>query len=488
MSEIEEKEVGMSSGDFVQDSAAIDPRKADALYRLFPSFEKWSAKCAIDTTRWDRYTGELQQRRLAAPDLLPRALEIVRRAAAFDTGAIEGLYETDLGFTITVALQSALWEAAIEQKGADVRALFDSQLHTYDHILDFATEAVPIAEAWIRKLHAEICGSQRTYRVLTEIGWQDQELPKGEYKHLPNHVLQADGSYHAYAPVDMTPAEMYRFCQELRSNRFLEAHPVLQASYAHYGLVVIHPFADGNGRVARALGSVFTFRAESVPLLILVDSRKEYVSSLRAADEGDYQAFAEFTLERSLDAVEMASESIRAAAVLSIEEGAAEIKGLYKTKGGYTHGEIDHAGFKLIELLQQEIAAQLEKAKESADSQLSSNITSVSGGYAVSKPTSRLPLPHGRQLTLHVTTRGPADANMTRSFGVEVPRDCGVDDDLTIRDLSSNELFEARVTALLPEPNTALRMRLSIWVQRIVGELLRELSTAAARSLRSKGY
>src|ERR1044072_6732267 len=165
-------------------AAGIDLRKADAAYKPFPSFEEW-LKCHVDTTRWNRYTAELKQRRENSPDLLPRALEIVKRAASFDTGAIEGLYETDQGFTITVATQAAMWESAIEQKGPQVRALFESQLHAYDYVLDFATQAVAIAEAWIRNLQAQICASQDTYRVWTEMGWQEQQLPKGEYKHLP---------------------------------------------------------------------------------------------------------------------------------------------------------------------------------------------------------------------------------------------------------------------------------------------------------------
>lgn len=467
----------------------IDPRRADALYKPFPSFAEWAAESSVDVTRWDRYVAELRMLRDHSPELMPRALEIARRAAAFDTGAIEGLYETDRGFTMTVAMQSLLWEAALDQKGSQVTALFQAQLNAYDHILDFATQAVPIAEAWIRELHAEICEAQETYRVWTEIGWQEQVLPKGAYKHLPNHVLQADGSFHSHAPVDMTPTEMFRFCQELRSQEFLEAHPVLQAAYAHYAFVVIHPFADGNGRVARALGSVFTFRAESTPLLILVDTRGEYLAALRAADAGDYQAFVDFTLERALDALQMASESVRAAAATPIEEAVAEIKRLYKTKGGYTHGEIDHAGLEFIELLEQETAAQLKKAKDSAGAELTYNLyIREDDVYAPAKPTSRLPLPKGRLLIVHLATLGPADANLTRSFGVEVPKDCGLDDDLTLQNITSHELFEARVSSLLPEPNTALRMRLSIWVQKIVGVLLAELSTEAAKSLRSKGY
>jgi len=87
---------------------------------------------------------------------------------------------------------------------------------------------------------------------MTTVGPQEQALPKGQYKIMPNHVRTRKGADHSYAPVDVTPAEMARLVAELRSDAFLTAHPVLQAAYAHYGLVAIHPFADGNGRVARA--------------------------------------------------------------------------------------------------------------------------------------------------------------------------------------------------------------------------------------------
>ena len=121
-------------------------RRADAAYKPFPSFSEWSSMCLLDTTRWDRYTAELNELRKTSPDLLPKALEIVKRAAALDTGAIEGLYETDRGFTFTVATEAAYWQAALQQKGANVPALFKSQLDAYDYVVDFATQQVPIAE------------------------------------------------------------------------------------------------------------------------------------------------------------------------------------------------------------------------------------------------------------------------------------------------------------------------------------------------------
>ena len=91
------------------------------------------------------------------PDLLRRALEIVKRAAAVDTGAIEGLDEVDRGITLTVAVAAVLWEAAPDQKGQHARALFASQLRGAAYVLALATEQVPITEAWIRDLHEKTC-------------------------------------------------------------------------------------------------------------------------------------------------------------------------------------------------------------------------------------------------------------------------------------------------------------------------------------------
>jgi Fic family protein len=54
---------------------------------------------------------------------------------------------------------------------------------------------------------------------------------------------------------------MERFVREISSPEFAAAHPIIQAAFAHYVLVAIHPFADGNGRVARALGVLFGWQS-----------------------------------------------------------------------------------------------------------------------------------------------------------------------------------------------------------------------------------
>lgn len=474
------------SSDRIGSSTTIDPRQADALYKPFPPFSEW-ANCSVDTTRLERYATELDKLRVESPDELQKALEIVKRAAAVDTGAIEGLYNTDRGFTFTVALQSAHWEAVLASKGSKVVELFQSQLNAYDYVLDFATQQVPIAEAWIRRLHAEVCRSQNTYEVLTELGFQDQVLPKGEYKQSPNHVIQVDGTIHAYAPVDMTPMEMYRFCEELRGERFLEAHPVLQAAYSHYAFVVIHPFADGNGRVARALASVFTYRSQSVPLLMLVDTRDAYLATLRAADNEEYQPFVNFILENTLDAIQLTNESLRVAALPPLESALADLKGLYVTRGGYTHAEVDEAGYRFFELFRHELIRQLEVARDTGG--VIFRISDASTSSTVAKETSRWPVASGkRELDVRISSSAPADASVRHIFLLEVPKDCGRDDDFVIQDRETHELVEARISELFPRPTTALEVRLKVVAEAIVNKLIRELTSKALASRRQKGY
>src|ERR1041384_2318256 len=96
---------------------AIDIRRADAAYRSFPTFDTWRRATIANDPRWDRYAVALQERVDVTPELLNRAREVAKRAAAIDTGAIEGLYEVDRGFTFSVALQMATWEAQLDAKG-----------------------------------------------------------------------------------------------------------------------------------------------------------------------------------------------------------------------------------------------------------------------------------------------------------------------------------------------------------------------------------
>ena len=113
-----------------------------------------------DVDLWSRFAANLAERRSeASPETLKAAVEVAVRAAALDTGAIEGLYNVDRGFTMTVAVQGLAWQQMIDERGAGVRELFEAQLAAYELVLDAVTNRLPITEAWIRALHETLVRS-----------------------------------------------------------------------------------------------------------------------------------------------------------------------------------------------------------------------------------------------------------------------------------------------------------------------------------------
>ena len=310
-----------------ESAAPTSIESADRLYQGFPDFAAWGPLAPEDRDLWDRFAASLEgRRREASPETLKQAVDVAVRAAALDTGAIEGLYDVDRCFTMTVAIQGLAWEQMIAERGAGVRDLFEAQLRAYELVLDAATRHLSITEAWIRGLHEVVCAPQETYRVLTSQGWQEQDLPKGQYKTQPNHVRLKDGAFHAYAPVDSVSSEMHRLIEQIQTPGFEAAHPILQASYIHYALVVVHPFADGNGRVARALASVFFYRAYSIPLLVFASQRLAYFDALHTGDLGNSRPLLEFFRDRGIDTMQLVTEGLITEEAPSLEGVAERIK------------------------------------------------------------------------------------------------------------------------------------------------------------------
>jgi hypothetical protein len=134
----------------------------------------------------------------------------------------------------------------------------------------------------------------------------------GEYKIYPNSpTLWRGGKTHAYSPPGDTAPEMERLVDQFRTEGFKDAHPVVQAAYAHHALVWVHPFADGNGRVARALASVFLYRGLGVPFVMFADQRLGYYDALEAADGGSRESLVSYFAERVIDTVNSVEQALR---------------------------------------------------------------------------------------------------------------------------------------------------------------------------------
>ena len=103
---------------------------------------------------------------------------------------------------------------------------------------------------------------------------------------------------------------MDRFMTWLNSPEALMMHPVKLAALAHYKLVYIHPFVDGNGRTSRLLMNLILMQHGFPPVIIRKQDRLQYYQFLVTANAGDVRPFVRFiakSTERTLNAYLIAS-------------------------------------------------------------------------------------------------------------------------------------------------------------------------------------
>lgn len=104
----------------------------------------------------------------------------------------------------------------------------------------------------------------------------------------------------SYMNYNKVPTKLRVFCDELNTIRGEIASLSLQQKYewtfdAHSKLVSIHPWADGNGRMARLIMNLLQFEQGMIPTRILKEDREEYIKALIATRESeDLSVFRQF--------------------------------------------------------------------------------------------------------------------------------------------------------------------------------------------------
>ena len=145
---------------------------------------------------------------------------------------------------------------------------------------------IPLTQNFIRTLHKTLLREDYTvYKNLPGGQTASYTIHAGRYKTRPNSVITRYGDRFEYASPEETPAlmadlvEWYNKAEQ--SGRFT---PVELAALFHYRYIRIHPFEDGNGRIARLMANYILAR-HGYPM-IAVRSRKknEYLEALHKTD------------------------------------------------------------------------------------------------------------------------------------------------------------------------------------------------------------
>lgn len=219
------------------------------------------------------------------------------RRHAIETGIIERLYDLDWGVTEELVAEGLTLDVA-EREGEiseETLATINAQLNGLNLLISYIKEKRPFSTSFVKELHASITATQQTYEGKDQFGNIVQvPLAKGTWKLTDNRVIRRDGSTLEYTPAIFVQDEMDKIVSEYLSCINSDIHPLALAAWLHHRFIIVHPFSDGNGRVARALTLLVLIQKDYAPIVVRRDNREEYIEALDLANEGDLEPLIRF--------------------------------------------------------------------------------------------------------------------------------------------------------------------------------------------------
>ncbi len=145
---------------------------------------------------------------------------------------------------------------------------------------------MPLTQNFIRTLHQTLLREDYTvYRELPNGVQTGYIIHAGQYKTRPNSVITRYGDRFEYASPEETPALMTDLVNWYNSEEEIgKLTPIELAALFHYRYIRIHPFEDGNGRIARLMANYILSR-HGLPMIVIRSRKKQdYLEALHQAD------------------------------------------------------------------------------------------------------------------------------------------------------------------------------------------------------------
>lgn len=209
------------------------------------------------------------------------------------------------GSTITEVENQIMFDHGVSIKG---KSLEEQSMNldlkvAYEKAIEYARYHTPITNELLINLSALMMkNTGKEYK--TALG--DFSSARGEIRLLNVTAGFGGRSYMSYSKV---PAKLEEFCRKLNTLRQQAAKLSIDELYnltfdAHYNLVTIHPWADGNGRMARLVMNMLQFEFGLIPAKILKEDKEEYIKALIATREDEdlsiFRAFMTSMMEKNL--------------------------------------------------------------------------------------------------------------------------------------------------------------------------------------------
>ncbi len=236
---------------------------------------------------------------LGGSGALDTFLQRLGRRWAIETGVIENVYSLDRGTTqllIEHGIEATLIPHEATNKDPSlVASIIRDQKAAVDWLFDFVKGRRRLSVGYIKELHALLTRHQDACDAVDSLGNRVQApLERGVFKRWPNNPTRENGTIHEYCPPEHVAAEMERLVTIHQAHEGARVPPEIEAAWLHHRFAQIHPFQDGNGRVARSLATLVLIRADWFPMVVSRDDQPKYIRHLEAADQGSLRPLVNY--------------------------------------------------------------------------------------------------------------------------------------------------------------------------------------------------
>lgn len=185
------------------------------------------------------------------------------------------------GSTITELENQIMFDNGIALKG---KSLIEQNMNldlkaAYERALIFARQHSDVTVERLKELSALTMKNTGSvyHTMLGDFSSADGDL------RLLNVTAGVGGK--SYMSFNKVPTRLTEFCNDLNIKRHISGKMDMQELYdmsfdAHFNLVTIHPWADGNGRMARLMMNWLQFEYGLIPSRIFADDKEEYIKAL----------------------------------------------------------------------------------------------------------------------------------------------------------------------------------------------------------------
>ncbi len=342
-----------------------------------------------------------QATRLHESQAVKQFNERLAREWAIETGIIENLYSIDRGTTQLLIekgiVASLIAYGTTDQPAEKIVPILQAQQAALEGLFAFVKQERPLSTSYVKELHQAITRHQETVAAKDEFGnLMEVRLIRGDWKKLPNNPTRPDGAIHQYAPPEQVASEMDTLMAMYGTYSSQNVSPEVEAAWLHHRFAQIHPFQDGNGRVARALATLVFLRAGWFPLVVTRDDRAEYIEALEKADDGDLsplvQLFAGLQKKALIKALSLSEDVIQKSK--SIQEAITSIGERIRKQNEIGRDNIYSEAFALSSYLENIAGDELKTLAKA----LNKEFASTGGVYVADIYDEKSPTPYRNDL------------------------------------------------------------------------------------------